>query len=40
MGVGRDAGGALKDVDDEHEYQVLRRDGGRDGGPVPSGQSL
>lgn len=26
MGVGSDAGGALKDVDDEHEHQVLGRD--------------
>lgn len=27
MSVGRDAGGALEDVDDEHEHQVLGRDG-------------
>lgn len=32
VGVGRDAGGTLKDVDDEHEHQVLGREGGREGG--------
>lgn len=31
VGVGRDAGGTLKDVDDEHEHQVLGREGGREG---------
>lgn len=40
MGVGRDAGGALKDVDDEHGVSgVPRRDGGRDGGQCHQGKA-
>ena len=30
VGIGRDAGGALEDVDDEHEHQVLEAEGGRE----------
>lgn len=32
VGVGRDAGSALEDVDDEHEHQVLGRQ--REDGPL------
>lgn len=40
MGVGCDAGGALEDVDDEHEHQVLGRDRDRGKRTAQSGQNL